>query len=271
MPTAPQPLRARKPMWAEQPQPVPVEYPDSDGEPMAESILHADAIFDAIFALRSRYPRRNEVAVTGNVMMYYVEGDPRKWISPDVFVAFGLLREPSPGVWKTWKEGKFADFVLEVTSEATRDRDEGEKRRLYQRLGVTEYWQFDPNADYLDPPLRGRRLNEQGVYTPVPLETSHSGMIYGESRLLGLHLCLAHDLLRFKDPATGKFLRADQDKNRLLDGKDEMIEHKDRIIEDQERKIEATSRRLAEERRLRAVETRALQAEIERLKRNLGT
>ncbi len=75
----------------------------SDGDPM-ETIHHADAIFDTIFALRGRYPRRDQVAVTGNVMMYYVEGDPRKWVSPDVFVAFGLLREPSPSVWRPGKK-----------------------------------------------------------------------------------------------------------------------------------------------------------------------
>ena len=264
MPTAPQPARTRKPTWPEHARPAPVEYPDSDGEPMAETIHHADAIFDTIFALRGRYPRRDQVAVSGNVLMYYVEGDPRKCVSPDVFVTFDLLREPSPGVWKTWEEGKFADFVLEVTSETTRARDEDEKRRLYQRLGVTEYWQFDPTADYLDPPLKGHRLNLHGTYERVPLATSRDGMIHGESKLLGLHLCLYDNRLRLKDPASGRFLPTHHAENRHADDSEGTVEGKDRIVEE-------TSRLLAEERRLHAKETRALQAEIERLRRNLAS
>lgn len=270
MPTAPQFVRTPAPTRPEHPRPTPVEYPMSDGEPM-ETIHHADIIFDTIFALRGRYPRRDQVAVTGNVTMYYVEGDPRKCVSPDVFVTFGLLREPSPGVWKTWEEGKFADFVLEVTSKTTRERDEGEKHRIYQRLGVTEYWQFDPTGDYLDPPLKGHRLNPNGTYEPVPLATSRDGVTYGESRLLGLHLCLHEDRLRLKDPATSSLLPTQATDDRDADNSEETIEAKDRIIEETSRLLAETRRFRTEERRLHAEETRALQAEIERLKRTLAT
>ena len=36
------------------------------------------------------------------------------------------------------------DFVLEITSSSTWEEDQGHKRELYRRLGVTEYWQYDP-------------------------------------------------------------------------------------------------------------------------------
>ena len=42
-----------------------------------------------------------------------------------------------------------------VMSRSTRGEDQGKKRRLYERLGVREYWQYDPTGDYLKPALQG--------------------------------------------------------------------------------------------------------------------
>ncbi|HVR97759.1 MAG TPA: Uma2 family endonuclease [Thermoanaerobaculia bacterium] len=36
------------------------------------------------------------------------------------------------------------DLVIEILSDSTRRRDEGAKRRLYERYGVLEYWLIDP-------------------------------------------------------------------------------------------------------------------------------
>ncbi|MXY53421.1 MAG: Uma2 family endonuclease [Gammaproteobacteria bacterium] len=213
-------------------------YPESDGKPMAESDLHGEAMVDARQPLKDHYAHRDDVYVGGNMMMYYVEGNPKRWISPDVFVAFGPSRLPLRPVWKTWEEAKLADFVLEVTSETTRATDEGSKRRLYQRLGVTEYWQFDPTGDYLDPILKGRRLAAGGNYELIPLATTTEGLLYGESSVLALHLCLDEGRLRLFDPAAGEFL----------------LSHREHVVGH------------AEERRAR----KAAEAEIERLKRQLA-
>lgn len=225
--------------------PVAVEYPESDGRPMAETPVHMDAMIDAIGALRDRYRHRDDVHVGGNMMMYYREGDTGRSVSPDVFVAFGPAQAPYRRVWKTWVEGKLADFVLEVTSKSSRTRDEQHKRVLYRRLGVTEYWQYDPTGDYLDPILKGRRLSDAGAWEPLPLTTS-GGVTSGASRVLGLHLCVYDDRLRLLDPATGRYLPTS--------------EEKDAIIAEQ-RRIAEEQRRSAEER------ARALQAEIDELKR----
>ena len=261
MPTAPQPLRARKPGWpAAPPRPVPVEYPESDGKPMAETPTHKNTMNDATMPLEKRYADRADVYVGGNMMMYYVENSPNTWISPDVFVAFGPSRDRHRDVWKVWEEGKFADFVLEVTSKTTRGDDEGRKRNLYRRLGVTEYWQFDPTGDYLNPRLKGRRLNARHAYRPIPLTTTPDGTLYGESRVLALHLRVEGRRLRLYDPATGEFLPTNDDKDDLLDEerrasakKDRIIAEerrtsaaKDRIIDDKDRIIEELKRRLTD-------------------------
>ena len=179
--------------------PAPVEYPETDGKPMGESTLHIHAAIDAMTPLRDRYRNRLDAFVGGNLMMYYEKGKPRRHVSPDVFVAFGVPSEPRRPTWKVWEEGKLADFVLEVTSRTTQGNDEGPKRRLYQRLEVSEYWQFDPTGDYLNPKLKGHRLGTDGRYTGIALEEFEEGP-RGRSEVLGLELRLEDDRLRFFRP-----------------------------------------------------------------------
>ena len=192
--------------------PVPVEYPESDGKPMGESTLHIRAAIDAMTPLQDCYRGRLDAFVGGNLMMYYDEGKPRRHVSPDVFVAFGVPSEPPRPTWKVWEEGKLADFVLEVTSKTTRGNDEGSKKRLYQRLGVSEYWQFDPTGDYLSPKLKGQRLGPDGRYVGIALEEFEDGL-RGRSAVLGLELRLEDDRLRFFDAKAGKYLLTSEEKS----------------------------------------------------------
>lgn len=39
------------------------------------------------------------------------------------------------------------ELVIEIVSKGTRKRDETVKRRLYERMGVSEYWVVDPEID----------------------------------------------------------------------------------------------------------------------------
>ena len=102
-----------------------------------------------------------------------------------------------------------------------------EKHALYESLGVTEYWQHDPTGKYLPPRLLGHRLNAKGAYEPVPLETRPDGTRRGKSKVLSLHLCLDAGRLRLFDPATGKFLPTNQDKDRIIEDKERMIQELD--------------------------------------------
>ena len=271
MPTA-QPLRAPPPR-AKPAAAVPVKYPESDGRPMSETPLHRRVTIDATAPLEDRYRDRADVYVGSDMMMYYEREKPRVHVSPDVFAAFGVQREPERRVWKTWEEGKLADFVVEVTSESTRNRDEKDKRKLYQRLGVREYWQFDPTGDYLDPILKGQRLNKKGVYEPVRLKTAADGGVYGVSKVLGLHLCVDGDRLRYRDPVTGEYLRTGADKDRQLEHDGRQLEHKDRQIQQKDRQLAQKDRVNAEQARaLEAARTEAeaARAEAEELRRQLA-
>jgi Uma2 family endonuclease len=169
--------------------PLFVEYPETDGQPMTESDATRTYLIYCVAALRLFFQSRPQVYVSGNLFIYYQEGEPAKNFSPDVFVIFGVSKRPRRS-YKVWQErGKIPSFVLEITSLTTKKQDETTKPELYARLGVEEYFQYDPTGDYLNPQLKGRRL-VNGQYEPIPAETLLDGSISLHSQTLGLDLRL---------------------------------------------------------------------------------
>ena len=182
-----------------------IDYPDSDGKPMAENDWQLAAMLYAIGALQARYAHRRDVYVSGDLLVYYEEGNPRASVAPDVFVVFGAEARKRI-VYKLWEEPKAPDFVLEVASPKTWKDDEGPKAALYERLGVREYFQHDPMGGLLAQRLRGRRLGARG-YEPQPVVESLDGTLMLRSHTLSLDLLAGRDGgLRFRDPATGRLL-----------------------------------------------------------------
>ena len=180
-------------------------YPSSDGLPLAENDWQLRAIFDAFGKLKIRYQDRPDVYVSGDLLIYYEEGNPRKSVAPDVFVVFGAASH-ARNVYKLWEEPKAPDFVLEVASKNTWREDLGRKRALYAELGVREYWLFDPKDEYFDPPLQGLVLRD-GAYRPLPA-LMENGARTIRSEVLGLDLRADSGELRFRDPATGQYLKS---------------------------------------------------------------
>lgn len=237
-----------------------IHYPESDGQPMAESDLHRDVMTDLIHALRARYLGEPNVYVGGNLLLYYVEGNPRKSVSPDVLVTWGI-RKGRRKTYLLWKEGRAPGFVIEVTSDTTRSEDLGKKKELYLQLGVEEYILFDPLGDYLHPRLQGHRL-VLGRYQPIPLEPDSSLL----SRTTGLRLRIEGENLRLIDEATGERLLFTEEERaaRLEERAARLAEKAARLAAEEEAR---SARELAEqETRTR----RALEEEIERLRRELG-
>ena len=133
-----------------------VEYPESDGQPMGETDLHIYWILRLRDLLKTHY-QDQQVYVAADLMVYYEHGNPKKFVVPDVFVVFDCnthLRR----TFRIWDECRVPNVVFEVTSRSTAENDLVDKPKLYAKLGVQEYFLFDPEADYLDPPLRGFRL-----------------------------------------------------------------------------------------------------------------
>lgn len=173
-------------------------YLESDGQPIAETDTHRRQLSDLLLVLEAFFWLSPDVYVSGNLMLYYVEGDPSQCVAPDVFVVRGV-RKGDRRVYKVWEEARSPDMVIELTSSSTRLNDLGTKKGIYEVLGVREYFVFDPLAEYLKPVLLGFRLGGRG-YQPMTAEPLLSDV-------LGLELCVVDGWLRFYDRATGQLLR----------------------------------------------------------------
>ena len=180
---------------------VEVEYPSSDGKPLAENDAQRPAILYGLSALGLRYAGRSDVYVSGDLLIYYEEGNPRASVAPDVFVAFGVEDRVRMS-YRVWEEGKGPDFVLEVASPSTWREDVGRKRVVYEELGVKEYWLYDPTEEHLKAALWGYRLVGEG-YERQPLVESVDGTQSLYSETLGLDLWAKGRKMRFHDPETG--------------------------------------------------------------------
>jgi len=141
------------------------------------------------------------VCVSGNMMMYYVEGNARYAVSPDVFVAFGVERKERR-TYKIWEEGKPPDFVLEFSSKRTFRRDLDSKKTRYAALGVREYFLYDADKRYLPSPLMGFRLAGRD-YIQIPARADGSV----QSATLELALHIRPEGLRFYDPVAQRWLQ----------------------------------------------------------------
>ena len=241
-----------------------IEYPCSDGQPMAETEFQLIPLIEAISALRMHFADREDVYVVGNMFLYYEESNPRAVVAPDLFAVVG-----APKHWrhtyKLWEEPKAPDFVLEVTSRSTRAVDRGRKREIYASLGVGEYWLFDPTGDWLAPRLQGLRLHER-EYRPLPSVATVDGGLRLHSDALGLDVRLdAGEELAFHDPATGhKLLGALEAKRRYQETQARYRETQAQMREEHEAH-QATKARLEEE----AAARRAAEARIAELEARL--
>ena len=182
-----------------------IDYPSSDGLPMAESEFQ---FWPILYAGSAR--ARDDVYVIGNLLLYYepaMPGQPAKSVSPDLMVVIGAPKHLRPS-YLLWEEPKAPDFVLEMASRSTHRSDRQDKPGVYARIGVSEYWLYDPVGEYLEPRLQGLRL-QGDRYEPIPVAVGEHGVLTGLSEVLGLELRLyPDDRFRFHDPLSGQDLRS---------------------------------------------------------------
>jgi Uma2 family endonuclease len=124
---------------------------------LGETEYHVFATLDLFASLRELLRDREDVHVSADLFLYYEEGNPAAVVAPDVMVIKGVDKQPRR-TFKLWVEGRAPCVVVEVTSKKTQLEDVIRKRALYARLGVTEYFLFDPLAEHLRPGFQGYRL-----------------------------------------------------------------------------------------------------------------
>ena len=183
------------------------ELPCDDGEPLPDSDYQVEPLGYMRYGLRNHFKHRDDVAVQADMFVYYpAEGEDgrlvRRAVAPDVFVSFGVPNRKRLS-YVVWEEGKPPDFVLEILSRSTWRRDVGEKKTIYEAMGIREYWTFDPTGDFQDPPLLGYRLVD-GAFEPI--EAVPGSPLTYDSAILGLTLFVEDGVFRMKDPETGEYL-----------------------------------------------------------------
>jgi Uma2 family endonuclease len=245
-----------------------IDYPESDGRPLWESDWHHEAISYLLHAFKWHFHNAPEVYVSGTLLIYYVEGDPSAMVCPDVFVVKGVPKGPRR-TYRLWEERQPPVLVIEVTSASTRYEDTVEKKEKYARLGVEEYFLFDPLDEYLSPQLQGFRLAGERYW---PIELENDGSL--NSRVTGLRFEVENgQRLRLVDLATGRPLPRTEEEavaRRIAETARRIAETARQVAE--RRADEETVARQAAEAARRAAEERAEAAEeeIARLRRELA-
>ena len=258
-------------------------YPETDSMPLPDGEFQAPLYIRIVGTLRVHFRNVPGARVNGDTFLYYIEGNPRRSVSPDCYVVFGLseaaqhsLSLEGNNTYLLWEVGKPPDFILEIGSPSTASADLGRKRDLYAELGVGEYWRYDATGgDFYGEPLVGEVLVDD-EYRPITLRHERDGGIWSHSDVLNLDLWYEDGDLRFWDPVAGRWLLTHEEEQT-----GRMEEQAGRIAADARAEQEWASRvaadaraeqeragRIAAEDRAAAAESRLaeLEAELRRLR-----
>lgn len=231
-----------------------VIYPDSDGEPMAETGIHVHTILHLYGALLNHYRHREDVYVAADMFLYYEKGNPKARKAPDVMVIHGVPSAPERRSFRLWEEGAAPAVIFEITSKATWVEDLVTKSGLYARLGVKEYIIFDPLEEYLENTLQGFRLEDKDY---IPLDAPDERLF---SEQLGLVMLREGTNLRLVDPTSSERVWSH------LDVPARMNELEDKVREAEQSAAQAHAWANEENRRAEQESQRAAAAEAENLR-----
>ena len=183
-------------------------YPETDGMPMPDALYQLSHFVEIISILKFFFSSRDDAAVSGDNFIYFEEGNLNARVAPDCFALFGgnVASLWANNRYLMWEVGKAPDFVLEIGSLSTWRNDLGDKRDLYARLGVVEYWMFDPSGgEHYGFALRGEMLVD-GEYRPLDMREDADGGVWAHSAVLNLELHWREGRLRFYDPVGRRWL-----------------------------------------------------------------
>ena len=229
------------------------------------------------------YYRQENWYVIGNLMLIHpaIENS-RHSITPDLSVFKGIeisqQRRKNMPSWRIDKNHPAPPVVLEIGSKETWDNDiklgERQKPRIYGRIGVKEYFAYDPYEERLweEERLRGWKYEEEGQ--PQGLVANERGWLWSEE--LDSWLGADGDYLRLYDrEGTLRLTKAEaQDEAKQVESQArQMAETKARQETEARKKAEEKARkeaqsRIAEAKARKAAEARI--AELEELLRRQG-
>ena len=152
-----------------------IEYPSSDGKPLADNTLQLRWIL-YLYSNLQWWFRERQVFIAADLLWYPVQGEPKIAKAPDVMVAFDRP-DGDRLSYKQWEEGDIApQVVIEVLSSSNRALEMIEKQHWYARYGVQEFIIIDPDQKRFVPMLREGEHLVQSDFPPVKWQSPHLGI-----------------------------------------------------------------------------------------------
>lgn len=210
--------------------PQPIDFPEEAEVPEGfQHLVLRTFLFQLLrFALGPGH------SVGSEQFVYWIATDPKRKLSPDLFVRLGVP-QTAFGSWKTWENGGSPDLALEIVSPNEGDGVTWEEKiARYHDLGVKELVRFEPDAP------EGRRIR---VWDRVRGDLVEREI--GDDRTPCLTLGLSWTVCPVEELPIG--LRLIDDEGRLLETRTEQ-EARGRAEEARGRAEEAEARRNAEAR-----------------------
>lgn len=227
------------------PPPIPaaIDYPETDGLPMAENTRQFRWIVTIKEGLQFLFRDRNDVFVAGDLFWYPIQGRTEVRVAPDALVVFG--RPPGDRrSYLQWEEAGIApQVVFEVLSPGNTASEMRRKLLFYDRHGVEEYYVYDPEDNDLEGWIRAG-----GSLRPI------AEMAGWTSPLLGIRFDWDEDELRLLRPDGDPLLTYDELGERALKA--------ERLARSEKRRAKTAQRRAdTSDRRAESAEQRAESAE----------
>jgi Uma2 family endonuclease len=127
----------------------PIQYPESDGQPMADNTLQYRWIVTIQGGIDAMFKNNPDVFVAGDLLWYPVEGNNKIRIAPDILVAFERPKGDR-GSYLQWKENNITpQVVFEILSPGNTLTEMAKKLQFYNQYGVEEYYLYDPDKNDL--------------------------------------------------------------------------------------------------------------------------
>ncbi len=124
---------------------VKINYPESDGKPMADNTLQ----YQWIVTIKENLDELLPDFVAGDLLWYPVERDNKTRVAPDVMVAIGRPKGHR-GSYQQWLENDIApQVVFEILSPGNTKKEMSRKLDFYQEYRVFEYYVYNPDKETL--------------------------------------------------------------------------------------------------------------------------
>lgn len=229
---------------------LPVVYPESDGEPMADNSRQLRWIFVFFGNLAALFRARADVLVGGNMLWYPVEGVPEVGAAPDAFVVFGRPKGDR-GSYQQWVEGNIPmTVVFEVLSPGNTVAEMDEKEEFYEVHGVEEYYVYDPDRNHLKAFVRHGEVW-------VRVRRPHNSV----SPRLGIRFDLPGPELVVYGPDDDRFLTFEELKAAQLEAREQAEQAREQAEQAREQAEQARTQAGEAEQRAEQAEQRARRAE----------